>query len=323
MRPAAAGSGAVERHVHLGRAWARRGRPELALAEYKAVLRLDPEFVPALRNVAETLLDLGRASEALEHYALAHALAPDNGPLDLRYRHLQSQLKDGVGEERLRDAPWPAGPARRQDLSRRSKEVHVPPQRLGLRAYALAPLHHSDGIHFDGFIENNFAWLHRAEGIRPPVVLERMRQEGTFYALATSEEKGITPYTHPWVGVVHNPPNMPEWYHPLDWPQTIFAKDIWKRSVEHCQGLFALSEYAAHWLREETRLPVSTLVAPTEIPAVQFDFARFEANRSRKVVQVGWWLRNLIGHLPAADPARQSARLREDSPGPARFRAGR
>ncbi len=301
----AAAVGAVERHFHLGRAWAQRGRADRALAEYQAVLRLDPACVPAIRGAAEALLDLGRAAEALEQLARGCALAPDDAPLEFRYRLLARQMEDGAGQEgtraTCRENPdvLPDQPGGKISLANQKRfSCHRSGWAFALDA--LAPLHHSQGVLFDGFIENNFAWLHRTPGVRPVEVLERMRREGTYERLATSEDRGITPYTRPWVGVIHNPPGMPAWYLPQDSPQAIFAKDVWRRSAEHCKGLFTLSEYAARWVREATGLPVSALVSPTETPAVRFDFGRFEANRSKKVVQVGWWLRNLgaIYRLP-------------------------
>ena len=167
---------------------------------------------------------------------------------------------------------------------------------------ALRPLHNSRGILFDGFIESNFAWRHRQEGVRSPEVLEKMKRENTFDRLATSEEKGITPYTTPWVGFVHNPQDMPAWLHYQESPQSIFAKDIWKRSLPYCIGLFALSEHTAKWLREQTGKTVSSLIHPTEIPELQFDFKRFRSNPRKKIVQIGWWLRrlNAIYELPIA-----------------------
>src|SRR5262249_2594090 len=98
---------------------------------------------------------------------------------------------------------------------------------------ALTPLHHDAGIHFDGFIERHFAWQHKVS-VRRARVLLKMKLEGTFDTLATSEERGIVPYRRPWIGVVHNPQNMPPWFHFDESPQAIFAKDIWKHSLDTC-----------------------------------------------------------------------------------------
>ncbi len=165
---------------------------------------------------------------------------------------------------------------------------------------ALLPLHNSKGILFDGFIENNFAWRHTHEGVRPASLLEKLKNEGSFGQLATSEEEGIVPYTSPWTGFLHNPQKMPLWFHYQEAPQTIFTKKIWKQSLDHCLGLFTFSEYHAHWLREQTGKPVSTLIHPTETPEKTFDFKKYLANERKKIIQIGWWLRrlNAIYELP-------------------------
>lgn len=164
----------------------------------------------------------------------------------------------------------------------------------------LRPLHHRRGVLFDGFVENNFAWRYPHEGLRAPEVLAWLRQAGLFEREASSEEQGLVPYRSPWVGFFHNPPAMPPGFHDHATPQAILSRRIWKESVPHCQGLFALSEYLANWLRHETGLPVQTLTLPAEIPATLFDPERFMSNRQPKIIQVGWWLRRLtsIYRLP-------------------------
>lgn len=165
---------------------------------------------------------------------------------------------------------------------------------------ALEPAHNGRGVWFDGFVENNFAWKHWQSGKRDTDTLRRLESSGALEHLATSEERGITPYQMPWVGCVHNPQNMPPWFHYQEAPQTIFEKSIWGKSLEHCRGLFTFSNYHAEWLRAQTGKPVSSLVHPTELPDKQFDFANFLENPRKKIVQIGWWLRRLsaIYELP-------------------------
>src|SRR5262245_52319170 len=79
----------------------------------------------------------------------------------------------------------------------------------------LLPLHHRDGVVFDDFIERKFAWGNDDQ-----------------------------PYREPWVGVVHNPPGVPEWFNVNGQaPQTVLATAQWRASLPYCQGLFTLSEY--------------------------------------------------------------------------------
>ena len=142
--------------------------------------------------------------------------------------------------------------------------------------HALKPLHNPGGILFDGYLENSFVWKNYQAG------------------------QTRVPYREPWIGVFHNPPNMPAWFNYSNAPQSIMAQADWKRSLECCVGLFCLSKYQADWVKEQTGKPVSVLIHPTGEPNGQFDFDRFLSNSSKKIVQLGWWLRrlNAIYQLP-------------------------
>ncbi|MEL6263731.1 MAG: tetratricopeptide repeat protein [Cyanobacteria bacterium J06626_6] len=142
--------------------------------------------------------------------------------------------------------------------------------------FALQSLHNPEGVLFDGFLENSFIWKYYQPG--------QVR----------------VPYNQPWVGFLHNPPDMPAWFQYRDSPQALFAQASWQQSLEQCVGLFCLSEYYAQWLRKHTELPVSALIYPTEIPEKLFDFDKFSENAQKKIVQLGWWLRklNAIYQLP-------------------------
>lgn len=285
----------------LAKAWARSGHPEKAVSGYRQALARDPGHVPARVELGHALLKLGQIDEALDCYAQALTLAPEEPEARTRYNFLQEALRDVAKPKR-------EPPARLQNHrngklnlnSQTSFRSHRSGWAFALRA--LEPLHNERGILFDGGIENNFARRHWQPGIRDAAILSRLKQRGLFHLLATSEEQGIVPYTQPWVGFVHNPHNMPTWFHSGESPQSIFEQEIWKKSAEYCRGLFALSEYQATWLRETTGLPISVLTHPTEIPERQFDYDKFLANPRKKIVQVGWWLRQLsaIYRLPLA-----------------------
>jgi len=136
---------------------------------------------------------------------------------------------------------------------------------------ALSPLHNKEGVLFDGFLENNFAWH-----------LEEHRRE-----------KKSVPYTEPWVGFLHNPQNMPPWFFNEFSLQNIIAGKEFQESLDECVGLFSLSEYQAEYLREATGKKVISLVHPTEIPEGIFDYERFLNNKNKKIVNIGYWLRKL------------------------------
>ena len=296
----------VDVEFGLAKAWALRGNEEAALAGFERVVTLDPAHVQARIELAGLLLRRGLAREALVHYEQALALTPDDRMLQFRHAHVTRLLAAGTSTPRAEGSPHAVAPILAHDNPlgkidlRNQATFKAHRSGWGYALDALAPLHNRRGVHFDGFLERNFAWRHWQEGCRSPEVLRRMRREGTFDELATSEERGITPYTRPWIGFLHNPQAMPTWFHPQESPQAIFQKAIWKRSQEACLGLLTLSDYHAAWLRQATGKPVSVLTAPTEIPALQFDFARFAASHVKKIVQIGWWLRKLsaIYRLP-------------------------
>jgi hypothetical protein len=178
----------------------------------------------------------------------------------------------------------------------------VPPAEMNHRsgwAYAmraLAPLHNPDGVLFDGFTERKFGWGQVLSwwGLARKVDADA--------ASAPDVEKvDLAPYSQPWVGVTHFPPNIPKLpFASYVTPERIFEKDAWRESIVHCRGLFSLSQYHADWLQERLHVPVAPLIHPTEIPERRFDAEAFVAQERPAVVQVGWWLRRVhsIYELP-------------------------
>jgi hypothetical protein len=135
---------------------------------------------------------------------------------------------------------------------------------------SLRSLHSPRGVLFDGFIEKKFVW-----GADPG-----------------ERHNGWTPYTRPWVGVLHNPPGIPDWFNlngqsPFD----ILRTPQWQQSMASCCGIFTLSNYLKTWLEQRVPVPVCSLFHPTEVPEQQFSMEGYRRNREKKIVQVGWWLR--------------------------------
>jgi GMP synthase-like glutamine amidotransferase len=133
---------------------------------------------------------------------------------------------------------------------------------------ALSPLHWRNGLGIDTFVESTFA------GHNPPSAA----------------------HVRPWVGICHVPTVIPEWlpdiFRHMFFPY--YSQGVaWQIALEHCVGLFALSEAHAEELRKATGLTVCRLMHPTEVPPRQWTLEGFLASRRRKVIQVGWWLRNM------------------------------
>jgi len=107
-----------------------------------------------------------------------------------------------------------------------------------------------------------------------------------------------TVYNFPWIGILHNPPKVPYWFDYKHSPNSILTYPELIKSLEKCEGIFVLSDYLKTWLTEyfknhNINVPVNTLLHPTETPEIKFTWKKFKDNNNRKLVQNGYWLRNM------------------------------
>jgi hypothetical protein len=135
---------------------------------------------------------------------------------------------------------------------------------------ALKGLQGERGVFLDGFIEKKFAW-----GFDPG-----------------DRNNCPRPYDVPWIGFVHNPPDVPPWFNlHHQAPEDIIRTTAWRESLWCCQGLFTLSAHLKQWLERRVPVPVSSLVLPSETPPIRVSARKYRANGQRHLVHVGWWLR--------------------------------
>ena len=136
----------------------------------------------------------------------------------------------------------------------------------------LVDFNSSNGVYLDGFVENAFSWRKN----------QYIQEE-------------IIPYTEPWVGFLHNPPNMPLWFSDNNsYPQTLIHDEYFRESLSYCKGLYVLSEYYKRFLKHYIpNIPINVLYHPTEIPDLKFNFNNFINNDNKCIVNIGWWLRKL------------------------------
>jgi len=125
------------------------------------------------------------------------------------------------------------------------------------------------------------------------VLLDSVIEHTFWKGLAAGRRQGRLPYKEPWVGILHCPPYIPRWHVYRKSAGYILKLETWKRSIEHCRGLYVLSEYMADWLGSRLDVPVEALEHPTEAPSECWTPAKFSANPMPRLVQVGWWLRRL------------------------------
>jgi hypothetical protein len=237
------------------------------------------EKAEAIFRFASQWLAKGQVGHAIAWYQKVLEIEPGHLQARVHLNHLQQQQRWAKSEPapEQSDNTLPEHPDSKLNMT--GQRIFVA-HRCGwsFAIHALTALHNSQGVLFDGYLEDSFLWQERQLGPKR------------------------VPYTRPWVGFLHNPPNMPNWFYYQDSPQVLFARDDWQESLPNCIGLFTLSEYYAQWLRARIDKPVSALIYPTEIPESQFDFEGFMANPSKKIIQLGWWLRKLaaIYQLPIA-----------------------
>ncbi len=283
-----------------------QGELENAFIHYQEILQLCPDYFPVYQQLGNLRLRQRRIEEALEYYDRSLTLDFEATDISLYYECLNLPKRQSDQLMKSANISFPI----EQFNGVSTGKINLGTQKMfdhhrsgwDLAIQALSPLHSPQGILFDSVLEHQFAYENNRMGKRSPRILAKMQSDGVFQILATLEEKDVLPYHTPWVGFLHHPPLMPNWFMHYQSPQKIWAKEIWQASLSHCIGLFTLTHYFAEWLRTKTDIPISVLTLPTEIPDKQFDFDRFLANPQKKIVQSGWWLRKLhsIYQLPLA-----------------------
>lgn len=119
----------------------------------------------------------------------------------------------------------------------------------------------------------------------------------------------VTAIHGPWVGMWHNPPDMPDWFDGQHSPQSILDRPAFRAALPQCRAIFTLSEHLATWLRPRLATLAPHIVVPPALfhptcpvardSVARFDPAAFLANDERAVVQIGYWQRRMkfIGEL--------------------------
>jgi hypothetical protein len=135
-------------------------------------------------------------------------------------------------------------------------------------------LHVEGGVLFNGYVDTSYMWtaLGRIETRYP-----------------------MLPHHRPWVGFLHHPPFVPEWFFQGAYPSArhVVQSTTFQESLPFCLGLFTLSNYLKAWLEREISVPVNCLFHPAETTELRFTLGAYDANKEKKVVHVGWWLRKL------------------------------
>lgn len=111
-------------------------------------------------------------------------------------------------------------------------------------------------------------------------------------------------YDKPWVGVMHHPPDLPRWYMPGMTSGTLQRDKSWQQSIEQLQLMIVLSENVRTWFMQQyPHVPCVTIKHATGLPLLYWSPDSFLAKQRPKMMQVGWFLRNVsaINHVEMGD----------------------
>jgi hypothetical protein len=137
----------------------------------------------------------------------------------------------------------------------------------------LYALHSDEGTFLDGFIDETFG-----------------------YNYESSLKHRTIPYKANWIGFLHNPPTIAEWYwkffHMM--PSVMLSKSAVARSLTKCKGIFVFSKHLANHVSSiYPDLKVEVLYHPAPVAKVKFSPSKFYSNSNPKVITIGTFLRRL------------------------------
>lgn len=141
----------------------------------------------------------------------------------------------------------------------------------------LRPFHSESGIFVDGFLDQTFA---RRFDITLPSV----------------------PFREPWVGFIHNPPNVPEWFDYFAAPQSIIKRESFRQSLKSCKCIVTLSDYMKEWLETKVNVPVISVKHPTQTFCRKWSIDKFLSKKRPAIAQIGYWLRKIDSILDLKSP---------------------
>lgn len=115
-------------------------------------------------------------------------------------------------------------------------------------------------------------------------------------------------FTVPWVGIIHNPTNMPKWFDYGNSPQELLKSTKFQASLKYCKGLIVFSEHLKQELLRWGGWPctIEVVYHPTEPSDIKWKSINekpksieklicFSSSTKmpRNLVQVGYWLRRI------------------------------
>lgn len=111
--------------------------------------------------------------------------------------------------------------------------------------------------------------------------------------------------TEPWIGIIHYPEFPKEMnYNSLEELTQIVKSSHFKQSIKYCVGIISLSEHLKTYILKIfselkynipniQNIPIKTILHPTDFNCVKFDINEFKLNKSKSIIQLGFWLRDM------------------------------
>ena len=148
-------------------------------------------------------------------------------------------------------------------------------------------------------------WAYAIDGLMNISAIDRLKRNkislDTFvdrsfhWGCETLRTTGIIPYITPWAGIIHH--TFDETHSKYNCVE-LFKNEYFIKSLEMCRGLIALSEYLAMQLRDALKkinmehIGVFVVRHPMETVHKMFSIDKYLANSSKKIINIGAWLRN-------------------------------
>lgn len=145
-----------------------------------------------------------------------------------------------------------------------------------------------EGIHRSGW-SYAISAIESDESMKGHVTLDTY-VDRTFHTMQLS-----TPYTTPWVGIVHHTFDTT---HSQANNEELLRNEVFMESLKTCEGLYVFTKsQKKRWDHElknrELEIPVEVIVHPTELVPKGFSLEKFRANEERSMIQIGAWLRDM------------------------------
>lgn len=155
--------------------------------------------------------------------------------------------------------------------------------------------------------EHRSGWPYCMDSLAPlfcddsPIVFDDFTERTFLY-----DEKWHDDYVHeePWIATMHHPPDMPRWYFDNLHLQKMIETPRFKASLPNLRMIVSMGDNLTQWCNQQwPHIPTVTVRHPTGRPLFYWDADRFQRIGKKRLVQVGWFLRNTLGIRHVAAPA--------------------